>query len=43
MQSPIDSPGLAGAIAALLTSRWQLAAPIVTLARIGTRIVGLAT
>jgi hypothetical protein len=40
MQSPIVSAGIAGSIAALLITTWPLAAPIVTLARLGTRIVG---
>ena len=43
MQSSIVSPGLVGPIAALLIPRLQLAAPIFTPARLGTRIVGPAT
>jgi hypothetical protein len=43
MQSSIVSPGLVGPIAALLIPRLQLAAPIFTPARLGTRIVGQAT
>ena len=43
MQSSIVSPGLVGPIAALLIPRLQLAAPIVTSARLSTRIVGPAT